>query len=677
MQRPTQNDQFPTRGKFKLFQYFVIMSILAICAILLLAGFGLNKVLYNYVMNGAEHESIPLTKALSDLEKDVLIHYNDAGIEYLALYDNDKDKFDRRIRNFLAPLEIVKIKVYDLDKTIIYSTESDLIGKVDKENKRLAIALSGRPDSHMEHKDKIMDVVGEHRLLVNVVETYVPIRGPSNSIIGSFEVYKDVTPDIIVAKSTLNHAIILLAMVLTPVFVVLCSLMYYAARTINVHTTALEKSHLELVKAWERADSADRAKSDFLAQMSHEIRTPMTAILGFVDLIAIGCQDTCVQCQENAEYTSIIKRNGNHLIQLINDILDLSKIEAGKIDIELLPYSPCDILYEVESLMQVRAADKNINFAIDIVGDMPETIISDPTRIRQILVNLIGNAIKFTDTGEVRITMRYDSEKCAILYSITDTGVGIPNDQINKLFRPFTQADSSTSRKFGGTGLGLTISQHLARLLGGDITVSSTPGKGSTFTVKIRTGQPKIVNWIPVDQLENSKQAWLKKNNDIESDDSRAALIGAHILLAEDGKDNQRLISHILSKAGVMVTIAENGREVIDHITAHLTCDISGKSADDLINTECEFDLILMDMQMPEMDGYEATALLRTRGFTRPIIALTAHAMSDSYKKCIDAGCDAYATKPINRKLFFDILTKYMAISRAGTPSSEGCIQLT
>ena len=377
--------------------------------------------------------------------------------------------------------------------------------------------------------------------------------------------------------------------------------------------------------------------------MSHEIRTPMTAILGFSDVLLGTVADP-----EQREVLAIIKRNGNFLIDVINDILDLSKIEAGKLEIEHIDCSVCQIVADVVSLMRVRADAKGLRLAVEYRGTIPEVIQSDPTRLRQILINVVGNAIKFTEHGSVRIAVGlvdYPGERPCVQFEVIDSGIGMTADQIRRLFQVFSQADASTTRKFGGSGLGLVISQRLSEMLGGQIAVQSTPGQGTTFRISVSTG--------PLDNvrlLERPLEALAQQPTHAPA--AATPRLNCRILLAEDGPDNQRLISFVLAKAGARVTVVDNGQEAFD--TA-LTAAIAGTP----------FQVVLMDMQMPVLDGYTATQRLRAEGYQRPIIALTAHAMSDDREKCLAAGCDDYATKPIDRARLLELVWHYAAGDRA------------
>lgn len=396
----------------------------------------------------------------------------------------------------------------------------------------------------------------------------------------------------------------------------------------------------------QKAEAANRAKSDFLTNISHEIRTPMTAILGYSELLAED-GDRKDAPPHRLAYIESVKRNGEHLLALINDILDMSKIEAGKLTVESLQVEPVKLVGDVISAMQVRAAEKSISLITEFATDLPATITSDPTRLKQILINLVGNAIKFTHKGAVTLRTSFVPHPTNphLRFDVEDTGIGMTAEQMSRLFRAFEQADTTTTRRYGGTGLGLRISKHLAELLGGDITVQSRLDRGSVFSAVIATG--------PLDQLElvfcqdlNREKTTVAKTGGF---DLHGALTGCRILIAEDGIDNQRLLAFHLKKAGAAFTIVENGRMTIEAMT------VDGSLTGALAHP-CPFDVILTDMQMPEMDGYESSRLLRSKGCTIPIIALTAHAMSGDMSKCINAGCDAYATKPINREQLITIL---------------------
>jgi signal transduction histidine kinase len=401
---------------------------------------------------------------------------------------------------------------------------------------------------------------------------------------------------------------------------------------IESQAAAMAEQAGELEIARHRAEQANRAKTEFLANMSHEIRTPMTAILGFADILLVeeGIESAPA---ERIDALQTIKRNGEHLLELINDILDLSKIEASCLAVERIRFAPTKIVSDVVSLMKMRAEARGLKFGVTYFGQIPETIESDPTRLRQILINLVGNSLKFTTAGSVEIRVRLlraDADGGCLELAVVDTGVGMTTEQLGRLFRPFTQADASTTRKFGGTGLGLSITKRLTEMLGGEIVAESSAGHGSTFTATIATGSLSGVRMIEPSAPHSSAPA------PSPSAPPQLSILNRRVLLAEDGVDNQRLVSFVLKKAGAHISIVENGLAAVE---LALKARDSGQS----------FDVILMDIQMPVMDGYTATGKLRAVGYDGPIIGLTAHTMNGDREKCIAAGCDDYATKPIDR----------------------------
>jgi len=400
-----------------------------------------------------------------------------------------------------------------------------------------------------------------------------------------------------------------------------------AEEQLREYSLALEDANQSLQEVTEKAQAATRAKTEFLANMSHEIRTPMTAILGYTDILNERVED-----KENRESLEVIREHGNYLLQVINDILDLSTIEAGKLDLKYQRISVFQLLHHIQELVRVRAHEKGLSLTVEYDGPMPAVLRTDPVRLRQILLNLISNAIKFTERGGVRILVRFHNDDVSLPileFEIRDTGAGMNQEQIGELFEPFTQADASAGRKHGGTGLGLSISKRLAEMLGGTITVESWEGKGSRFRVLVGTGLMDDLKLVSAEE----GLAFLNIPEELPLGPERLNL---RILLAEDNRTNQRLIRRILEKLGAWVGIVENGREAVD---AALAAAGRGEM----------YDAVLMDIQMPGMDGLEATRELRAQGYAGPIIALTAHAMEMDRQACLDAGCDDHCTKPVDR----------------------------
>jgi signal transduction histidine kinase/DNA-binding NarL/FixJ family response regulator len=409
-------------------------------------------------------------------------------------------------------------------------------------------------------------------------------------------------------------------------------------------TTRQKRAEEEVKRAKEDAELANMAKSSFLANTSHEIRTPMNAILGFAEMLLDPQQSE----QERLHCVRTIRRNGAHLLAIINDILDISKIEAQKLTVERIDYELPQLVADVVAMAGPWAMKKGLDFDVQFDELLPQRIRTDPVRTRQVLVNLVSNAIKFTESGKITLGVRREISYFShtIRFEVTDTGIGMTPDQMARIFQPFTQADTSTTRRFGGTGLGLTISKRLANLLGGDIECRSENGIGTTFIFRVdggpRAGVPLIEN-LTVDKLP------------IGSDESVPGLeqiqLQGRVLLAEDGEDNRDLIASHLYRAGLEVGIAPTGRIAVEAAQAE------------------HFDLVLMDMQMPELDGYEATRQLRAGGLTIPIVAVTANAMSEDRLRCLEAGCTEYLAKPISRSELMQLLRRFLP-SNQPTPAS-------
>ncbi|MGI9212077.1 MAG: ATP-binding protein [Methylococcaceae bacterium] len=419
-----------------------------------------------------------------------------------------------------------------------------------------------------------------------------------------------------------------------------------AASELEQHKNHLEElvesRTRELSVAKQKAEVANQTKSQFLANMSHEIRTPLTAIIGFSESLMTNPHEAA---ERNSMLETII-RNSRHLQGIISNILDFSKIEAGRLEIEPMRFSVAEFIADMERVGSSLSQNKELSFSLHLVSPVPQYVHSDPTRLRQIVMNLIGNAVKFTPTpGVIRLLVGSDLTQRQLLLVVQDTGIGISDEEMERLFHPFAQADNSTTRRFGGTGLGLSISRELARLLGGDIRVFSIKGLGSLFVVSIAAGDLEGIPFLSQWPLETTAAP--------ATESLGIPQLTGRILLAEDTIDSQNLISLLIRRTGAEVVITQNGQEAVDRAQ------------------EMEFDLVLMDMQMPVMGGLDATLMLRLTGFEQPIIALTANATEQDKAQAIQAGCNGFLTKPIDQSAFFAVLAQHLPDIQAVQPNAQ------
>lgn len=394
-------------------------------------------------------------------------------------------------------------------------------------------------------------------------------------------------------------------------------------------------SSTEIAQLVVRVEDANRAKSAFLANMSHEIRTPLGAIIGFSEMMA----KEDITPEQRSDLAAHVRKGGEQLTFIIDDILDLAKVEAGKMKMDRKPIYLLPALHEIHSIMLMRSRGKKIHFSIDTVGKVPAQIETDEVRLKQILTNIVGNAIKFTDRGSVRLLIRHlagAGGRNFLVFTVKDTGIGISDENQADLFRPFSQADMSSTRRFGGSGLGLVLSRRLARGLGGDVELlDSIQGQGSTFEARIEVGALEGVEW-----LENL----FPKISSVPSPPRHNAprLDGAKILLVEDSEDNQDIFRYFLEESGANAKIVTDGNEAVKAAARE------------------NFDLILMDIQIPGIDGKEATRQIRQQGFKPPIVALTAHAMQEERLSCLRAGCVGQITKPISGEALVGQVADYL-----------------
>ncbi len=415
---------------------------------------------------------------------------------------------------------------------------------------------------------------------------------------------------------------------------------YQLTEQINRHNVELEqqvrKRTEQLQRAKEEAEVANKTKSQFLSTMTHELRTPLTAVIGYAEAIAeqLAAQPQLVaQCAQLDSHISIIERSAKHLLQIINDILDLSKIESGRLRCEHIRFNPAALLDDVSTLSAVQAGAKALQFEVELHYPFPLAITSDPLRLKQILLNLCSNAIKFTDQGLVKVSARFLPDSGQLAFAVTDQGIGIEPEQQRQIFEAFRQADSSTSRRFGGTGLGLFICTELCAMLGGSLALDSTPGQGSCFSFSIDCGDE-------LSFADNREQLAAVDNE--RSDAAMNQALQGRVIVAEDWPDNQQLIGLYLDALGVDYSIVDNGELAVEAVLAQRP------------------DLVLMDIQMPVMSGEEATTLLRQCGYRGPVVALTANALSEDRQRYLANGFDRVLPKPINRQQLYAVLADYL-----------------
>jgi len=398
----------------------------------------------------------------------------------------------------------------------------------------------------------------------------------------------------------------------------------------------LRDQAVDINQARDEAMQANQAKSDFLANMSHEIRTPLTAIIGFAE----ASLDLKQSVNERYQAINTIIHSGEHLLRIINDILDLSKIEAGKVALEIRPVRLIDVLHEVKEFVNVLAQEKALSFGINNRFPLPGIITTDQLRLKQILLNLCSNAVRFTDKGHVFINVSYQCATGYLQFDVVDSGIGLTEQQQAVIFNPFQQADSSTTRKYGGSGLGLTLSNQLTMLLGGELAVESVPNQGSRFSVRIKIGNVDEKDYI----YEADYDAGYDKNI---STVSHCPAVKGRILLAEDNKDIQALVKMLVKKTGADLVVVENGKRAVE------------------VASESHFDLVFLDIQMPVMGGFEALQALQRKAYDKPVVAMTANAMQKDKEQCMAAGFSGFVSKPIDQAHLYAIISRYLEASAA------------